>query len=84
MALQCLDPSEQLAALKTLDKQYCLVYFSLVPRFCIIVLQDALKKLANHQYGPLESEATTCMSEVDLMSALQCRVRYNTPGLLLL
>ena len=81
MALQCLDPSEQLAAI-ILDMQYRSVYFSLAPRFCVIVLQDILKKLANQQYSPQELEAT--VREVELMSAPQCGVRYNTPGLLLL
>ena len=78
MALQCLHPSEQIAVI-VLDMQYCSVYFSLVQRFCIIVLEDILKKLAN---GPHESEAT--VREVGLMLALRCRVGYNTPGLLLL
>ena len=80
-AWHCLDPSEQLAVI-ILDMQYCSVYFSLVPRFCIIVLQDVLKKLANHQHGTQELEAT--VREVDLMSAPQCGVHYNTLGLLLL
>ena len=49
LVCQCLDPSEQLAAILYLisDMQYCSVYFSLAPKFCIIVLQDVLKKLAN-------------------------------------
>ena len=72
-ALQCLDPSEQLAAI-ILDMQYCSVYmyFSLAPMFCIVVLQDILKKLANHQHSPQESEAILVAREVDLMSAPQC------------
>ena len=71
MVLQCLDPSEQLAAI-ILDMQYCSVYFSLAPRFCIIVLQDVLKKLANHQHSSQESEAIATVREVDLMSTPQC------------
>ena len=37
----------------TVDMQYCSMYFSLVPMFCMIVLQDALKKLL----CPQESES---------------------------
>ena len=44
--MQCLDPSEQLAAIVVISG-HAIVYFSLTLRFCIIVLQDALKKLAN-------------------------------------
>ena len=50
-----------------------------------IVLQDILKKLHvdNHQHGPQELEATVreVDLEVDLMSAPQCGVQYNTPRL---
>ena len=33
------------------------IYFSLAPRLCILTLQDVLKKLANYQHSPQESEA---------------------------
>lgn len=68
-AWHCLDPSGQLAAI-VLDIQYC---FSLVPRFCIIILQYVLKKLAiKYQHSPQESEAT--VRKVDLVLAPQCGV----------
>ena len=81
--LQCLDPSEQLAAI-ILDMQYCSAYFSLASRFCIIV-QDDLKKLADHQHCPqnrslvprafeeegLGTRLEATMREVNLMSAPQ-------------
>ena len=77
--MQCLDPSEQLAAIIIIG--YAILLSVLAPRICtmimIIVLQDVLKKLAN-----VPKEAT--VREADLMSALQCGVGYNTPGLLLL
>ena len=58
--------SEQLAAI-IVDMQYCSVYFSLAPRFCIIVLQDVLKKLLmSPRIGGY------IVREVDLMLALQC------------
>ena len=66
-----LDPSEQLVAIE-LDMQYCSVYLSLAHRFCIIVLQDVLKKLVNHQHNPQELEDIATVREVDLMSAPQC------------
>ena len=46
--------------------QYCSVYFSLVPGFCIIAFQDVLKKLAANV------PKNIIVREVDLMSALQC------------
>ena len=59
--MQCLNPSEQLAAGHDI-----VILLSLAPRFCIIVLEDVLKK-AN------KFEAT--VREVDLMLTPQCGVR---------
>ena len=73
--------SEQLAVL-TLDMQYIIVttQCTWAEVFTIVLqLKDVLKKLAKPN---VPKEAT--VREVDLMSALQCRVQYNTFGLLLL
>ena len=75
--MQCLDPSEQLAVV--IVHVYVIGHAILlgVLQSCAKVLhhspsKDVLKKLANHQHGPQESEAT--VREVDLMLALQCGV----------
>ena len=75
MAMQCLHSSEKVAVI-ILDMQLLLtVYIS--PRFCIVVLQDVLKKLANvPKNRELLSGKLTCIGG----SRVIHRVPVNPPS----